>query len=356
MVERTVKEIAAAVGGKIIGNPDFVVRGLSRIEDAQEGDLSFIAHSQYVRYLATTAASVIVISEHFTIPADLDKIFIVVPDAYRAFAKVLSLYASPPEYLPGFRHHTAVIDPTATIAESAYIGPYVVIGQEAIIDEDAVLVAHITIGAKVKIGEKTILHPGVVCYPDTQIGRRCIIHAGVVLGADGFGYIENSDGSFEKIPQIGNVVIEDDVEIGANTTIDRATVGSTVIGRGTKIDNLVHIAHNVSIGEHSALAAQTGIAGSTAIGKRNRFGGQAGVVGHITTADDVIVEAQSGVSKTLRQPGAYFGSPAKPHLQALKMEGALRQLPEILREFRELKQQVQQLMEQSQGKQQQGSR
>ncbi len=354
MVGRTVKEIAAAVGGKIIGNPDFVVQRLSRIEDAQEGDLSFVAHSQYMRHLATTKASVIVISERFTIPANTDKIFIVVPDAYRAFAQILSLYASPPEYPPGFRHHTAVIDPTAIIAESAYIGPYVVVEQEAKIGENVVLVAHVTVGARTEIGAETILYPGVVCYPHTRIGRRCIIHAGAVLGADGFGYIENSDGSFEKVPQIGNVVIEDDVEIGANTTIDRATVGSTIIGRGTKIDNLVHIAHNVAIGEHSALAAQTGIAGSTVIGKRNRFGGQAGVVGHITTADDVIVEAQSGVSKTLRQPGAYFGSPAKPHLQALKMEGALRQLPEILKEFRELKQQVQQLMEQSQGKQQRG--
>ncbi len=349
MKQWTVQEIARAVGGKVVGDPAFVVQRIARIEEAQPGDLSFIAHPQYMRYLSTTGASVIVISERFALPLKSEKIFIVVPDAYRAFARILALYAPQEAYPPGFRHPTAVIDPTAQVANTAYIGPYVVIEPEVRVGDHVVLTAHITIGKGSEIGDRSRLYPGVVCYAGTKIGRRCIIHAGVVLGADGFGYIENPDGSFEKVPQIGNVVIEDDVEIGANTTIDRATVGSTIIQRGTKIDNLVHIAHNVRIGEHSALAAQSGIAGSTTIGKRNRLGGQAGVVGHIITADDVVIEAQSGVSKSLRQPGAYFGSPAKPHLQALKMEGALRQLPEMLKDFRELKRKIGQLLERSTG-------
>lgn len=346
MASYTAQDIAEYVGGTVIGDPSVVVTGVNRIEEAKSDELTFLANARYMPYLQKTQASVVLISERFPIPSEPKRTYIVVPDAYHAFAKILHLFAPRQNFPEGFRHPTAVIAESAKVASSAYVGPYVIIGENAHIDEHVVLTAHVVVGNEVEIGVESFLYPNVVCYDRVKIGKRCIVHAGAVIGADGFGYIEHPDKTFEKIPQIGTVVIEDDVEIGANTTIDRATIGATVIERGTKIDNLVHIAHNVRIGEHSALAAQVGIAGSTVIGKRNRLGGQVGVVGHIRTTDDVIIEAQAGVSKSLTHPGAYFGSPAKPHLRALKMEGALRQLPELLQEFRELRRKVTHLLQQ----------
>jgi UDP-3-O-[3-hydroxymyristoyl] glucosamine N-acyltransferase len=228
----------------------------------------------------------------------------------------------------GLRHPSAVIAESAQIDASARIGANVVVGE------------HCTIGAN------TCLYANVVCYDRTEIGAHCIIHAGTVLGSDGFGFVEKSDGSFEKIPHVGNVVIGDHVEIGANCTIDRAALGSTRIESGVKLDNLIHVAHNVVIGENTAIAAQTGVSGSTRLGKRNRVAGQVGFVGHITTADDITIFAQSGVSKPLRRKGTYFGTPAKPHYKAAREEVATRQLVEALQEIRALRAEINLLQQQ----------
>jgi UDP-3-O-[3-hydroxymyristoyl] glucosamine N-acyltransferase len=246
---------------------------------------------------------------------------------------------------PGLRHASAVIHPEAQVHETACIGPGCAVDEGCIVGERVMLYANVSLYAHVSVGADTVIHANVVCGAGTQIGERCIIHPGAVIGADGFGFFENPDGSFEKIPQVGIVELGNDVEVGANTTIDRAAVGRTLIGNGVKLDNLIHIAHGVSVGDHTAMAAQAGISGSAVLGKRNRIAGQVGVVGHISTADDVIVEAQSGLSKSVTVAGAYFGSPAKEHRTALRMEAALRQLPDLLREVREMGRVVAELKE-----------
>jgi len=251
----------------------------------------------------------------------------------------------PLEMERGMRHATATIHASAIVDATASIGPGCVISEGCTVGEGVQLFANVVLYPKVKVGAGTMINANVSCASGTQIGERCIIHSGVVIGSDGFGFLENKDGSFEKIPQVGIVVIGDDVEIGANTTIDRAAVGATIIGSGVKLDNLIHIAHGVQVGEHTAMAAQAGISGSTTLGKRNRIAGQVGVVGHIQTTDDVIVEAQSGLSKSVTEPGHYFGSPAKEHRTALRMEAALRRLPELLNEFRELQRIVAEIAE-----------
>ena len=340
---KTTKELAEIVGGELIGRGDIQIASVGRIEHACSGEISFVVNERYAKFIPLTKASCILVPRDLPLEEHPDRAFIRVEDPYRAFNRMLTLFAPPTEYHPGFRGATAFISPTARISDSAYIGEGACIGERCVIGDHAVIHANVTLYCDVKVGKNTVLHSGVVCYEGTVLGSDCIIHAGTVIGADGFGFLENKDGSFEKIPQLGNVVIHNEVEIGANCTIDRATLGSTVIGTGVKIDNLVHVAHNVSIGENTAIAAQTGISGSTRIGERNRFAGQVGIVGHISTANDVIVQAQSGISKTIKNKGQYFGSPAKEHAVTLKMEAALRQLPQLLQEFRELKQRVHEL-------------
>jgi UDP-3-O-[3-hydroxymyristoyl] glucosamine N-acyltransferase len=339
----TAADIAQHLGGVLRGDPTVVITGLNRIEDARAGELTFLQNARYARYLRQTQASCILVPADFPEQPRPGQAFIGVEDPYRAFVAVMPLFVPPAEPPWGLRHPTALIDPTAEVAPTAVIGAYCVVGPRCRVGERVVLHPFVVLYQEVVIGEGSVLHAGVVCYPRTVIGKRCVLHAGVVLGADGFGFWERPDGGLEKIPHVGNVVLEDDVEIGANTTIDRSLAGSTVIGAGTKIDNLVHIAHNVTIGEHTAIAAQTGISGSVRLGKRNRLGGQVGVVGHIRTADDVLIEAKSGVSKSLLVPGRYFGSPAQPHYAALRQEAALRQLPELLQEIRRLREQLDEL-------------
>jgi UDP-3-O-[3-hydroxymyristoyl] glucosamine N-acyltransferase len=230
-----------------------------------------------------------------------------------------------------------------TIGENVSIGPYVVIGHGSSIGSGSAIYANTVLGPRVKVGERCTIHSNVSLYNDTSIGNDVIIHSGAVLGADGFGFAPVEDGRWEKIPQIGSVLIEDKVEIGANVTIDRATLGVTRICEGVKLDNLIHIAHNVTIGKNTVIAAQTGISGSTRIGESNMIAGQVGIVGHIETAPNVIIEAQSGVSKQIRNPGRYFGHPAKEHSQALRQEGALRQLPDLLQDIRDMKRRLEQL-------------
>jgi UDP-3-O-[3-hydroxymyristoyl] glucosamine N-acyltransferase len=265
---------------------------------------------------------------------------IIVDGPYRAFVQVMRAVYPTMRMQAGMRHQTAVIAPSATIDPSASIGPGCVIGADCVVGANVQLYAHVVLYDDVHVGDDTCIHANVTLAAGSRVGQRCIIHAGAVIGSDGFGYMEQPNGAFEKIPQVGIVVIGNDLEIGANTAIDRAAVGTTTISDGVKLDNLVHIAHGVTVGEHTAIAAQTGISGSARIGARNRIAGQVGMIGHISIADDVIIHAQSGVSKAITTPGHYFGSPAKEHRTTLRLEAALRNLPDLLRDFQALQREV----------------
>ncbi|MBI3258022.1 MAG: UDP-3-O-(3-hydroxymyristoyl)glucosamine N-acyltransferase [Ignavibacteriae bacterium] len=336
-VHKSVAEIAAIIGGEIIGDSSVVVSRVQRIEFATQGDISFLSNRKYVKFLNATNASCLIVPKDCPIPYDTKvSSFIVSDNPYSAFVQLLRVFVPEKKFTNGFIHPSSVIDPSSIISPTAYIGAGCVIGESCSIGDSTILIANVTLCDSVSLGDNCSVHPGVVCYHDTEIGNNAIIHAGTVIGSDGFGYDECPDGSFAKVPQVGNVVIGNDVEIGANCTIDRAMVGSTMIGNGVKIDNLVHIAHNVIIGDNTAIAAQTGISGSAKLGKRNRIAGQVGVVGHLEIADDVIVHAQSGVAKSITSSGHYFGSPAKNHGEELKILAALRQLPDLVRQVNEL--------------------
>lgn len=334
----TCEEIANRFNGKIIGNGSLQVTRLNRIEYATEGDLSFISDKKYLKYLETTNATCILVPKNFNLPKIKEnQVYIEVDNPYLVFFQLLVQLDTYYKQFSSFIHPTAVIDPTAQVHETAYIGAKVVIGKNCKIGEHTIILPNTTLYDNVKIGNNCLIHANVVCYYNTIIGDNCIVHSGAVIGSDGFGYIENKDGSFTKIPQLGNVVIGNNVEIGANTTIDRAIVGSTIIEDGVKIDNLVQIAHNVHIGENTAMAAQVGISGSTKIGKRNRLAGQVGIAGHIEIADDVVLEAKSGVAKSITEGGVYFGAPPKKKFEAFKILMATSELPQLLQEFNNLK-------------------
>ena len=332
--------LADLVGGTLRGDASLQMRGVGRIEDAAPDQVTFFADPRYAGFLQTTKAGCILVSEANASAVPEHCTAIIVDDAYRSFVHVMRLFYPPMHMERGLRHASAVIHPTAVVDPSASVGPGCVIAERCRIDANVQLYANVVLYADVAVGADTAIHANVTLAAGTVVGKRCIIHAGAVLGSDGFGYIENADGSFDKIPQVGTVVLGDDVEIGANTTIDRAAVGTTSIGDGVKIDNLVQIAHGVSIGRNSALAAHVAIAGSTRLGERNRFAGQAGIVGHVSTADDVVLHAQSGISKSITAPGHYFGSPALERRKTMRIEAAMRTLPELLHEFEALKRKV----------------
>lgn len=310
-----------------------VITSVNAIDAAEQGQITFLGSDTFSRHLATTAASCVIVREK-----DVENVrsasWIVSPNPYADIVTLLRLVSPVYELEPGFRDQRAVIDPTAVVAATAAIGPGCVISAGCEIGENTQLLANVVLYPHTRIGRDCIVNANTTCYQGTLIGDRCIIHAGTVIGSDGFGYVEHDDKHFEKIPHVGSVRIGNDVEIGANVTIDRAAMGHTIIEDGVKIDNLVQLAHGVTVGENTAIAAQVAIAGGTVVGRRNRIAGQAGIVGHVVTTDDVVVYAQSGVAKSITTPGAYFGSPAKEHSQALRMEMALRQLPELLHQIR----------------------
>lgn len=342
------QEIAHLVGGEIVGCADIEIKRLAKIEDAKAGDITFLSDPRYAKYLATTAASAILISgsaEMKELAERMAPITIVkVEDAYRAFVKLIDVFYPPLTPLPKGIHPTAVIAESVNIKGDSAIGPHVIIGERCTIGCGVSLYPGVVLGDDVTIEDETVVYANVTVYDRCSIGKRCIIHSGTVIGSDGFGFLPNPDGTYEKTPQRGSVVIEDDVEIGANCTIDRATIGETRIKRGAKLDNLIQVAHNVVIGENTVIAAQSGISGSTMLGKNCVIAGQVGFVGHIHIAERTTVGAQSGVSKSITEPGqTYFGYPAKEHLQALRVEGAIRQLPALLVEIRELKKRVETL-------------
>ncbi|MCF8301694.1 MAG: UDP-3-O-(3-hydroxymyristoyl)glucosamine N-acyltransferase [Bacteroidales bacterium] len=342
-MEFTAKEIANIINGEIKGDPEVKVHKLSKIENGSPGSLTFLANPKYTNYIYHTSASVIIINKDFVPEQAIKSTLIKVDDAYSAFAQLLEVYNKIKLDKSGISGK-AHIHKSAEIGKNVYIGAFAFIGENAKIADNAKIYPHCYVGDNVTIGVNTILFAGVKIYSDNTIGKNCTLHGGVVIGSDGFGFAPQQDNNYQKVAQIGNVVIEDDVEIGSNTTIDRATLGSTIIRKGVKLDNLIQIAHNVEIGENTVIAAQVGIAGSTRIGKNCMIGGQVGIVGHITIADNVQIAAQSGITTNINQEGiALLGSPAFEVSKYRKSYIHFRNLPDIEKKIRELEKQLNEL-------------
>jgi len=337
-------QIALIINGKIEGDPKVSVSSFGKIEQANADQLAFLANPKYEEYLYTTGASIIIVNETLELKRPVSATVIRVPDAYSAFATLLSRYQEMMTQLMRGVQQPCYIAKTATCGENVFIGAFAYLGEQVKLGNDTKVFPHSFIGDNVTIGNNTIIHPGVKIYKDCIIGDRVVVHAGAVIGSDGFGFAPQADGSFKKVPQIGNVVVENDVEIGANTTIDRATIGSTIIRAGAKLDNLIQIAHNVEIGNDTVIAAQAGVSGSTKIGKGAMIGGQAGIVGHLLIGDGAKINAQSGVTKSIEAGKAVTGSPAHDYTAALRSQALSRSLPELEKRVKELEALVRQLM------------
>jgi UDP-3-O-[3-hydroxymyristoyl] glucosamine N-acyltransferase len=342
-------QIALIVNGKVEGDPNISVGSFGKIEEAQQGQLSFLANPKYEDYLYTTRASVIIINDAFELKQPVAATLIRVADAYTAFATLLAKYQEIMEQQLNGIQQPSYIAKTASYGKNIFIGAFAYLGENVKIGNNSKIFPNAYIGDAVTIGDNSIIHPGVKIYHDCKVGSHVTIHAGTVIGSDGFGFAPQADGSFKKVPQIGNVVIEDNVEIGANATIDRATIGSTLIKSGAKLDNLIQIAHNVEIGNSTVIAAQTGVSGSTKIGNGVMIGGQVGIVGHIQIGDGAKINAQSGVSKSLEPGKAVTGSPAYDYTAALRSQAINRKLPELEKRVKELEELIKQLLAEKAG-------
>lgn len=341
----TAQQIATLVGGKLEGNPDAKVSKVAKIEEAGIDCLAFIANPKYEEFLYTSNASIIIVNETLELARTINPTLIRVKDAYSSFAFLLEKYNG---MISGNGktgiEQPSYISPSAKIAADAYVGAFSYIGDNAVIESGVKVYPGCYIGNNVIINKNTTLYAGVKVYDGCKLGSHVVIHSGTVIGGDGFGFAPQEDNTYKKIPQIGNVVIEDNVEIGANTTIDRATMGSTIIRKGVKLDNLIQVAHNVEIGENTVIAAQTGISGSTKVGKNCVIGGQVGMVGHIHIADGTRINAQSGLSKSITTPySALNGSPAFDYKSSLKSQAIFRNLPELQQRLQKLEETVQEL-------------
>lgn len=331
----TTAELAQQLGGEVIGDSSTVITGFAPANAAKEGDLTFAENEMYFRSAEQSAASAVLIDRQF---APTKKTLIKVPNARIAFAKVLPLFFPEPKFMAGV-DATAIVAKSAQVDPTAHIGPYCVVGENVKIGAGAILQGGNHIGQNSAIGDGSHLFPNVVLYANTQVGHRVRIHAGTVIGSDGFGYVFDS-GVHRKVPQIGGVIIGDDVEIGANVTIDRGALGPTIIGKGTKIDNLVQIAHNVVIGEHCLIIAQVGIAGSTRLGNYATLAGQVGLAGHLKIGNRVVIAAQSGVMDNIGDGEKWFGSPAQPDRKMKRQLIAAQQLPDLIRRVAELERMI----------------
>lgn len=342
----TANQIAVLIQGKIEGSADTAVCSFGKIEEAQNGQLAFLANPKYEDFLYITNASLVIVSDKLELKQSVNCTLIRVPDPYTAFASLLHYYQQlQTQQLNGIQE-PCFISKTAKKGENVFIGAFAYIGESGEIGNNVKIFPGAYIGDNVKVGDNSILHPGVKIYHDCVIGKNVTIHAGAVIGGDGFGFAPQADGSFKKVPQIGNVVIEDNVEIGSNATIDRATIGSTIIRAGAKLDNLIQIAHNVEVGHNTVIAAQAGVSGSTKIGNNVMIGGQAGVVGHIQIADGSKINAQSGVSKSIKTPkSTVTGSPAFDYTSALRSQAITRNLPEMEKRLTELENKIKLLLE-----------
>ena len=332
LMNLTTKQIAEEINGTLEGDSEIQISQLSKIEEGMKGSISFLANPKYTDYIYSTKASAVVVSNDFNPSEKISTTLIRVKDPYQSFTDLLELYNSNQNNSKG-KAKTSIIDKSSSIGDNAFIDEYVIIKKNTIIGKNCNISSHSFIGYNVKIGDNIVIYPGVKILDDTIIGDNCIIHSCSVIGSDGFGFAPLEDGSYKKIPQTGNVIIKDNVEIGSNCTIDRATIGSTIINNGVKFDNQIQIAHNVEIGENTVIAAQCGIAGSTKIGKNCMFGGQVGVIGHLKVGDNVKIAAQSGVTSDIEDNQTIQGMPAIPSMNFNRSYIHFKNLPEIVKKI-----------------------
>lgn len=334
-MELTLRELTKILNGRLEGDPNIVVCGLATIETALEGALTFLSNGKYTQFVYSTQASAIIVNNDFAPKKDLKPALIYVEDSYTAFTSLLDVFNAFNSNKIGIEQ-PSFISPSAKIGENVYIGAFAYIGENAVIGNNVKIYPNSYIGDQVKIKANTTIYAGVKIYPLTQVGENCILHSGCVIGSDGFGFALMADSSYRKIPQTGNVILHDNVEIGANTAIDRATLKSTIIHNGVKMDNLVHIAHNVEIGENTVVAGQTGIAGSTRIGERCVFAGQVGVNGHIELANGTVIGAKSGVAQSIKQENRQWsGIPILAHKDTVRLNIMLKNLSELVKKVNE---------------------
>lgn len=340
-MEFTAEQIASVIGGKIEGDKDAKVRTFAKIEEGVEGAISFLSNPKYTHYIYDTKSSVVIVNEDVELEGTVAPTLIRVKNAYESIAQLLQIYeASKPKKT--CVSPQAYISPTAKVGKDCYVGPFACIGEGTVIGDGCQIYPHAVVGDNVKMGNGCILYPNTTVYQGCKIGNNVTLHAGSVIGADGFGFAPNADG-YDKIPQIGIVTIEDNVEIGANTCVDRSTMGSTVIRKGVKLDNLVQVAHNVEIGENTVMSAQVGIAGSTKVGSWCMFGGQVGIAGHITIGDKTFLGAQSGVPGSLKGGEELIGTPPMNPRNYFKSQAIFRRLPDMYKELEALKKTIEEL-------------
>lgn len=335
----TAEQIAGILEGEVVGNPMAEVFRLSKIEEGAEGSLTFLSNPKYLNYIYSTKASVTIVNDTFVPESPLATTLIKVQDAYAAFSKLLEFYNQVKLNKSGIEQ-PSFLSQSVKYGDNLYLGSFSYVGQNVVLGENVKIYPNCFVGDNVTIGDNVILFAGAKIYSETVIGNNCTIHSGAIIGADGFGFAPNPDGTYTKIPQIGNVIIEDDVDIGSCTTIDRATMGSTIIRKGVKLDNQIQIAHNVEIGENTVIAAQTGIAGSTKIGKNGMIGGQVGISGHLTIGNNVRIQAQSGVGRNIKDDEILQGSPTFGYNDFSKSYVYFKNLPKIVAEIEELKKQI----------------
>ena len=343
-MEFTAKQIAAFIGGEIVGDENATVCTFAKIEEGMPGALSFLANPKYTSYIYDTQSSIVLVNNDFIAEQPVKATLIKTVNAYESLAKLMALYESMKPKKTGISPMASVAE-SATIGENVYIGPFVHIGEKAVIGAGTIIEANTSVGDNATVGSNCILYNGVSIYHDCKVGNRCILHAGSVVGSDGFGFAPGANG-YEKIPQIGIAILEDDVEIGANTCIDRATMGATIIKRGVKLDNMVQVAHNVVIDEHTVMAAQCGIAGSTKVGSWCMVGGQTGISGHIQIGNQVKVGGHSAISNSVKDGKAVMGYPAFDHRQFARATVIFKKLPEIYQEMEALKKEIESLKQQ----------
>lgn len=341
-MEFTAKQISEFLSGEIEGDPGSKVNTISKIEEAQPGSLTFLANPAYSQFIYTTGASIVLVNKDFNPEKPLSTTLIRVDNAYQALARLLELYQQNMPQKKGVSSMASIAD-SVKLGSDLYIGEFVVIGENVVIEDQVKIYPHCHIADNVLVKAGTTIYPGVRIYENCVIGKNCTIHSGAVIGADGFGFAPQSDNNYMKVAQIGNVILEDNVEIGANTTIDRATMGSTLIRKGVKLDNLIQVAHNVSIGENTVIAAQSGIAGSSKVGKNCMIGGQVGISGHISVGDDVKIAAQSGLSSNIKDGKIIMGSPAFDHDKYIKAYIHFRNFEKLIKRIDDLEKEVKEL-------------
>lgn len=340
-MEFSASEIASVLNGEVKGNPDVKVSNLSKIEEGKEGSISFLSNIKYESFIYSTKASIVIVSKDFVLAKEVEPTLILVEDAYKSFTKLLN-YANQLKNKKVGIESNAQIHENAKLGKEIYVGSFVFIDDKVEIGDEVMIHSNVHIADNVKIGEGSVIHSGVRIYSDTRIGKNCIIHSNTVIGADGFGFTPLPDGTLEKVPQIGNVVIGDNVEIGSSCTIDRATLGSTVIKSGVKLDNQIQIAHNVEINENTVIASQAGIAGSTKIGRNCMIGGQVGIVGHLKIGDFVQIQGQSGVNGNVPNHAKVYGSPSMDATDFRKSYVYFRNFPSIIKRIEELEKEIKQ--------------